>query len=144
MSEKIITTNIIYFISGGRIFHSATRLNNNNILIHGGRTSPPKPCAETLLLSLKDKDESQSSNFTTGNVNCRSESKRKSIEEVQDSCEGKKSYKHTILSCRGDIPQTRWRHSATHIVLPDGTSNFFLLRFVCRIPNTTHLTNVTE
>ncbi|XP_020616416.1 tRNA wybutosine-synthesizing protein 4-like [Orbicella faveolata] len=113
-------------ILGGRIFHSATKLNDNNILIHGGRTSPAKPCAETLLLSLKDKDESQSSDSSNVHVNCRSESERKSCEEVQDSCEGKMRYKHTILSCQGDIPQPRWRHSATRIVLPDGMSNCFV------------------
>ena len=118
---------IYRLISGGRIFHSATRLNNDNILIHGGRTSPEKPCAETLLLSLKDKDESQSLNGINVNFNCRSESGRKGSDEFQDSCEGKKSYKHTIFSCQGDIPQPRWRHSATRIVLSDGTSNWFFL-----------------
>ena len=117
---------ILTHISGGRIFHSATKLNDNNILIHGGRTSPAKPCAETLLLSLNDKDESQSLNSSNVYVNCCSENEGKSCEEVQDSWEEKKSYKHTILSCQGDIPQPRWRHSATHIVLPDGTSNCFL------------------
>lgn len=110
-------------ISGGRIFHSATRLNNNNILIHGGRTSPAKPCAETLLLALKDEEELQPLNCTNANVNCRFESERKSREEAQDSCEGKEKYKYTILSCQGDIPQPRWRHSATHVVLSDGKSN---------------------
>ena len=92
-------------------------------MIHGGRTSPAKPCAETLLLTVNDKDESQSFNCSNVHVNCRSESERKSSGEVQDSWDGKKSYKHTILSCQGDIPQPRWRHSATHIVLADGMSN---------------------
>jgi len=113
-------------ISGGRIFHSATGLNNNHILIHGGRTSPAKPCAETLLLALKDEEESQSLNCTNANVNCRFESESKSTEEAQDSCEVKKNYNYTVLSCQGDIPQPRWRHSATHVVLPDGKSNWCL------------------
>lgn len=78
------------------------------------------------MLSLKDKDESQSSNSSNVHVNCRSESERKSCEEVQDSCEGKMRYKHTILSCQGDIPQPRWRHSATRIVLPDGSESVLI------------------
>lgn len=113
----------ICFTSVGRIFHTATRLNNNSILIYGGRTSPSKPCSETLLLSLEDKNESQSSSCTDDSDNCCSESERKRSEDFQGSHEVKKSYKHSIVNCQGDIPQPRWRHSATHIVVPDGTSN---------------------
>lgn len=131
---NFITTCFICFISGGRIFHTATRLNNNSILIYGGRTSPSKPCAETLLLSLQENNELESSNCTTGSDNCCPENEHKRSEDIQDSYEVKKSYKYSILNCQGDIPQPRWRHSATLIVFPDGTSIFCC---VCRIP--THL-----
>ncbi|KAJ7391936.1 Leucine carboxyl methyltransferase 2 [Desmophyllum pertusum] len=113
-------------ILGGRMFHTATRLNNNNILIYGGRTSPSKPCAETILLSLEDKDESESSNCTNDNVNCLPETEYKNSQDSQSSYALKKSYKHMVLSCQGDIPQPRWRHSATHVVLPDGSENLLM------------------
>ena len=127
-SENSAITNVLCFISGGRMFHTATRLNNNNILIYGGRTSPSKPCAETILLSLEDKDESESSNCTNDNVNCLPETEYKNSQDSQSSYALKKSYKHMVLSCQGDIPQPRWRHSATHVVLPDGTQ---IILFFC-------------
>lgn len=122
---KISLQLILFFIPGGRIFHTATRLSNNSILVYGGRTSPTKPCAETLLLSLLDKNESKYLNCTNSSVNCCSESEHKSCEDFQSSCEEKESYRHSVLNCQGDIPQPRWRHSATRVVLPDGTSILF-------------------
>ncbi|KAL9968447.1 hypothetical protein ACROYT_G026824 [Oculina patagonica] len=113
-------------ILGGRIFHTATRLNNNSILIYGGRTSPSKPCAETLLLSLQENNELESSNCTTGSDNCCPENEHKRSEDIQDSYEVKKSYKYSILNCQGDIPQPRWRHSATLFVFPDGSENILV------------------
>ena len=117
MKTLLQVNSVISFISGGRIFHTATRLNNNDILIYGGRTSPSKPCTETLLLSLDNKDESESSHCTNGDANC-------STETGHESSEGlvKTSYQCTMLDCEGDIPEPWWRHSATHIVLPDGKS----------------------
>lgn len=124
-NKNIVTINFICFISGGRIFHTATRLNNSNILIYGGRTSPSKPSAETLLLLLEDKNESKSSNCSNGSVNCSSESEPERSGDFQGSYQVKRSYKHSILNCQGDIPYPRWRHSATHLALPDGTSVIF-------------------
>ena len=102
----IVITNVCLFVSGGRIFHTATRLKNNSILIYGGRTSPTKPCVETLQLSLA--------------TEC------KSNEDFQSSRIVKESYKQTVLNCQGEIPEPRWRHSATHVILPDGTTKSFL------------------
>lgn len=93
---------------GGRMFHTATRLNDTDILIYGGRTSPSNPCKETILISLDNKDETKLLHCTNGDVTSRP------------------SYKYTIYSCQGDIPEPRWRHTATHVTLPDGSENLLI------------------
>ena len=121
-------TQIYLSISAGRMFHSATRLNKNDILIYGGRTSPSKPSLETLLLSLEDNvsAESKSSNFTNSTSHCCLETGCQNNEDLQSSRIVKPSYKQTVLSCQGEIPEPRWRHTATHVVLPDGTPKHFV------------------
>lgn len=94
------------------MFHTATRLNHTDLLIYGGRTSPSNPCKETILISLDNKDETKPLHCTNGDVTSRP------------------SYKYTIYSCQGDIPEPRWRHTATHVTLPEGMHELFL--FACR------------
>ena len=120
-----VVTNIYLLISGGRIFHTATALSSSDILIYGGRTSPAKPCAQTLLLSLTNNTESMSSNSSCGaSQSGRSESEYGDNEDFQSSLVTNPCYKQTVLNCGGDIPEPRWRHSATHVFLPDGMLNF--------------------
>ena len=112
---------IIFFslISVGRMFHSATRLNNHAVLIYGGRTSPSKPCIDTVLLSPMATETSSPHvrNATCGyssdiDFTCGEHFPRNDI--------AKESYKQTVLHCHGDIPEPRWRHTASCIVLSDG------------------------
>ena len=114
MTVDYVVTNIYLLISGGRIFHTATALSSSDILIYGGRTSPAKPCAQTLLLSLTNNAESISSNSSCG-------------KDFQSSPITNPCYKQTVLNCVGDIPEPRWRHSATHVFLPDGMLNVSIL-----------------
>ena len=119
-----VVTNIYLLISGGRIFHTATALSSSDILIYGGRTSPAKPCAQTLLLSLTNNTESMSSNSSCGaSQSGRSESEYGDNKDFQSSLITNPCYKQTVLNCGGDIPEPRWRHSATHVFLPDGMLN---------------------
>ena len=122
----IVITTVCLFVSGGRIFHTATRLKNNSILIYGGRTSPTKPCVETLQLSLATNTETNYSHSTNDFSHYHSETECKSNEDFQSSRIVKESYKHTVLNCQGEIPEPRWRHSTTHVILPDGTTKSFL------------------
>ena len=125
MIVDYVVTNIYLFISGGRIFHTATALSSSDILIYGGRTSPAKPCAQTLLLSLTNNTESISSNSSCGaSQNGRAESEFEGDRDFQSSRIINQCYKQTVLDCGGDIPEPRWRHSATHVFLPDGMLNF--------------------
>ena len=120
-----VVTNIYLLISGGRIFHTATALSSSDILIYGGRTSPAKPCAQTLLLSLTTNSESISSNSSCGaSQNGRAESEFEGDRDFQSSRIINQCYKQTVLNCGGDIPEPRWRHSTTHVFLPDGMLNF--------------------
>ncbi|CAH3145646.1 unnamed protein product, partial [Porites lobata] len=119
---------------GGRIFHTATALSSSDILIYGGRTSPAKPCAQTLLLSLTNNSESISSNSSCGaSQNVRAESEFEGDRDFQSSRIINQCYKQTVLDCGGDIPEPRWRHSATHVFLPDGSEN--VLVFGGRTPS---------
>ena len=125
MTVDYVITNIYLLISGGRIFHTATALSSSDILIYGGRTSPAKPCAQTLLLSLTNNSESISSNSSCGaSQNGRAESEFEGDRDFQSSRIINQCYKQTVLDCGGDIPEPRWRHSATHVFLPDGMLNF--------------------
>lgn len=125
MTVDCFVTNIYLLISGGRIFHTATALSSSDILIYGGRTSPAKPCAQTLLLSLTNNTESISSNYSCGaSQSGRSESEYEGDNDFQSSLIPNPCYKQTVLNCGGDIPEPRWRHSATHVFLPDGMLNF--------------------
>ena len=125
MTVDYVVTNIYLLISGGRIFHTATALSSSDILIYGGRTSPAKPCAQTLLLSLTNNTESISSNSSCGaSQNGRAESEYEGDKDFQSSLIPNPCYKQTLLNCGGDIPEPRWRHSATHVFLPDGMLNF--------------------
>ena len=125
MTVDYVITNIYLLISGGRIFHTATALSSSDILIYGGRTSPAKPCAQTLLLSLTKNTESISSNSSCGaSQSGRAESKFEGDKDFQSSRIINQCYKQTVLNCGGDIPEPRWRHSATHVFLPDGMLNF--------------------
>ena len=132
-----VVTNIYLLISGGRIFHTATALSSSDILIYGGRTSPAKPCAQTLLLSLTNNSESISSNSSCGaSQNGREESEYEGDKDFQSSLITNPCYKQTVLNCGGDIPEPRWRHSATHVFLPDGMLNFSsLVAFIFRRPS---------
>lgn len=136
MTVDYVVTNIYHFISGGRIFHTATALSSSDILIYGGRTSPAKPCAQTLLLSLTNNTESISSNSSCGaSQSGRSESEYGDNKDFQSSLITNPCYKQTVLNCGGDIPEPRWRHSATHVFLPDGMLNFSsLVAFIFRRP----------
>ena len=120
-----VVTNIFLFISGGRIFHTATAFSSSDILIYGGRTSPAKPCVQTLLLSLTNNTESICSNSSCGDSQSgRSEIEYEGDKDFQSSRIINQCYKQTVLNCGGDIPEPRWRHSATHLFLPDGMLNF--------------------
>ena len=136
MTVDYVITNIYLLISGGRIFHTATALSSSDILIYGGRTSPVKPCAQTLLLSLTNNTESMSSNSSCGaSQSGRSESEYGDNKDFQSSLITNPCYKQTVLNCGGDIPEPRWRHSATHVFLPDGMLNFSnLVAFIFRRP----------
>ena len=129
MSAITVRTQIFFFITAGRMFHTATTLNNNDVLIYGGRTSPSKPCLETLLLSLEKNvsAESKPSKFTNSTSHCCLDTECKNNEDFDSSHIVKLSYKQTVLSCQGEIPEPRWRHTATHVVLPDGTPKQFRL-----------------
>ncbi|PFX33195.1 tRNA wybutosine-synthesizing protein 4 [Stylophora pistillata] len=98
---------------GGRMFHTATRLKDDNILLYGGRKSPSNPCEETILLSLHNKHETKPLLCTEDDFTSRVE-----FSETR--------YKQTIFTCQGDIPQLRWRHTATHVTLPDGSENVLI------------------
>ena len=54
----------------------------------------------------------------------RSESEHGDSKDFQSSLITNPCYKQTVLNCGGDIPEPRWRHSATHVFLPDGMLNF--------------------
>ena len=125
MTVDHVVTNIYFLISGGRIFHTATALSSSDILIYGGRTSPAKPCAQTLLLSLTNNTESISLNSSCGASRIgSSESEYEGDKDFQSSRITNQCYKQTVLNCGGDIPEPRWRHTATHVFLPDGMQNF--------------------
>ena len=136
MTVDYVITNIYLLISGGRIFHTATALSSSDILIYGGRTSPAKPCAQTLLLSLTNNTESIYSNSSCGaSRSGRAESKFAGDKDFQSSRIINQCYKQTVLNCGGHIPEPRWRHSATHVFLPDGMLNFSsLVAFIFRRP----------
>lgn len=145
------------------MFHSATLLSNNDVLIYGGRTSPSKPCVETLLLSLtKEVQTDRNSSYCTNYTSCClleteskcnndaecfcSETECKDEEDVQGSqldnehkvsdygqscCFVKQGYTQSVLYCQGEIPEPRWRHTATRIFLPNGTQKTFVSFDVC-------------
>ncbi|PIK39564.1 putative tRNA wybutosine-synthesizing protein 4 [Apostichopus japonicus] len=75
-------------VIGPRMFHTITALNHNksSLLIFGGRTSPTKPCHQTLLLTLS--------------------------EEVSDVTW---RYRPKVILGETTCPETRWRHTATAI-----------------------------
>ncbi|XP_068745300.1 tRNA wybutosine-synthesizing protein 4-like isoform X2 [Montipora capricornis] len=106
----------------GRMFHSATRLNNHAVLIYGGRTSPSKPCIDTVLLSPMA-TETSSPHVRSATCGYSSDIDFTCGEHFPRNYIAKESYKQTVLHCHGDIPEPRWRHTASCIVLSDGSEN---------------------
>ncbi|EDO42453.1 predicted protein, partial [Nematostella vectensis] len=48
-----LDSNLPILTSGARMFHTMNLLSDNTILVYGGRTSPYKPCTQTILLSIE-------------------------------------------------------------------------------------------
>ena len=116
------------------MFHTATRLNNEDVFIYGGRTSPSKPCEEVILLSLPTNIESQATfSRTKESSGCRSKTNCKGSKLLANAgiAVTEKSYKQSVVRCHGDIPEPRWRHTASHVVLPDGRYSCFLFSGFC-------------
>ncbi|XP_067021232.1 tRNA wybutosine-synthesizing protein 4-like [Acropora muricata] len=112
---------------GSRMFHTATRLSNEDVFIYGGRTSPSKPCEEVISLSLTTSIVSQAtSSHTKDDSSCRSETDCKGIKCLANAVFSEKSYTHSVVRCHGDIPEPRWRHTASCVVLPDGSENILV------------------
>ena len=101
------------------MFHTASAFSDNSIIIHGGRTSPTKPCSETIKLSIMGNSGCRSSNSTAISIERSSETESNGLQSFY-------AYGQTCLECKGDLPTPRWRHTATRIVLPDGKSPFVI------------------
>lgn len=119
-------------ILGSRMFHTATRLSNEDVFIYGGRTSPSKPCKEAISLSLTTSIVSQAtSSHTKDDSSSRSETDYEGSKCLANAVISEKSYMHSVVRCHGDIPEPRWRHTASCVVLPDGRYSCFLSSEFC-------------
>jgi len=117
---------------GSRMFHTATRLSNEDVFIYGGRTSPSKPCEEAISLSLTTSIVSQATSpHTKDDSSSRSETDCKGSKCLANAVISEKSYTHSVVRCHGDIPEPRWRHTASCVVLPDGWYSCFLFSEFC-------------
>jgi len=110
-----------------RMYHTATELDENTVLIHGGRLSPMKfPTSDSLLIHL---------DYNSSPNNCDSSM----CEKQALSC------KIEVLNCTGDEPCQRWKHTATkcfiegvpHIVIVGGRNSESVLDSV-------HVLNLKE
>ncbi|XP_032239811.2 tRNA wybutosine-synthesizing protein 4 isoform X2 [Nematostella vectensis] len=133
---------------GARMFHTMNLLSDNTILVYGGRTSPYKPCTQTILLSIErhvtslDSDlmgQSHSNAAETSSKDCTlgthtgisgaSHTFSNEVTAVPSDYQNNVGCTYTarVVCCQGDSPSPRWRHSATTLITGNGDEGVLVI-----------------
>ncbi|XP_031565212.1 tRNA wybutosine-synthesizing protein 4-like [Actinia tenebrosa] len=164
--DAILTDDIVI---GSRMFHSSTLINDNSILLYGGRTSPNKPCTSTCILKIEQRgktlsstknnlpsDEHLDQQLTSGQTFDTPNSTSPLNNIVERNSDKTKVYNNedgtvctlTLLDPQGSGPIPRWRHTATRLLM-DHEEKEKVLIFGGRTPtrlaiNDCYILNITD